>query len=1092
MLKIYPFTCYLVGEDNLIIQCAETLLTKSHFILGIVSKLSAVKEWAHKNQIPYFDSLKPAKVFMDESNFDYLFSITNSYSVSGDLLRYPQKLAINYHDSLLPHYAGMHVTSWAILNNEKVHGITWHVMAEKINECDILKQAEIKIEPQDTASSLILKCRQQAVITFGELADELAAKSHQRVQQDMSQRRFYSFNKKPVGNGWINWNSPAEEIDRLYRALSFGKYINRLSLPKFTLGNKVFVIDKLQVLNEYSQATPGTVVDISTDHCCISTTTQTICLLQVSNLRGQLYTFEELIGFYGFEAGLRLPIPDEFLTKKLKKLSAMYCKYEAFWVQELNRFKPATLPFLPLTLLADNRNTTKFNQLWTFDFPETLYHRLMFNFSSKTSMPYILLTTWLIYLYRLGNQDNLGILVNRYPLTDQLAPFISSLAPFFIGIHSGMNFEQVLKIVLRQYAQIEKHYTYMRDIKRRYPGLSEHAGISPIAMLVLDNPEIEIEFAKCKINSAVLVVFSSDGKKTSLFVNSELVKTENHLLVTLNNARSHFYTLLNAILENKSQTIMKLPLLTLEERKQILMDWNQTNSHYPKEKTIPELFEEQVKKTPQSVAIFCEDQLLTYSDLSRKSDILARRLQAEGIKPGDFVAIHLERGSLMIVAILGILKIGASYIPIDTAYPIKHVEFILNDSLCSLVIADEKYKEKLQDCVLNDGLACQISVANEEWLTEKNIEQPDHFLKGSPESIAYIIYTSGTTGNPKGVMVAHKSVVNLSMDIIKKLRITEDSKVLQFASISFDASVWEIFSTFLAGGTLYIPHKGKILAGRSLMQYLNKHEINVVTLTPSVLNTLPCSQIPSLKTLVTAGEICPVELAEKWKDGCLLINAYGPTETTVCATMNVISVQKNVSTSIGKPIANTSVYVMDDHLNSVPIGVIGELYVCGEGLSLGYLNLPELTEQKFIVYPIDAEKGIYQKFYKTGDLVRWLPDGNLEYIGRKDNQVKIRGFRIELEAVEAHLRQHENIKECVVTAHYYKNLGKCLIAYVVSKDHEILNNAELKDFLRQRVPHYMIPSFIIPLKTLSLNNNSKINYQALPLPNFRQKSLCVD
>jgi len=566
-------------------------------------------------------------------------------------------------------------------------------------------------------------------------------------------------------------------------------------------------------------------------------------------------------------------------------------------------------------------------------------------------------------------------------------------------------------------------------------------------------------------------------------------------LVTLNKAQDHFYTLLSAILENRYQAISKLPLLTPEERQQILMDWNQTNTDYPKEKTLHELFEEQVKKTPQGIAVFCEDHCLTYSDLSQQSEMIARRLQAKGIKEGDYVAIHLERGILMMAVIWGILKSGAAYIPIDTAYPVKHVEFILNNSHCPLVITEEKYQEKLRSCYFSHGFSCRISVVSEQWLKEKmekNAEQSNMLLKGNPDTVAYIIYTSGTTGNPKGIIISHKSVVNLAMEHIKKFQIMEGSKVLQFASISFDASVSEVFSTFLAGGTLFIPHGGKILAGRSLMQYLNRHEINVVTLTPSVLNTLTHSKIHSLKILVTAGEICPIELAEKWKQECLFINAYGPTETTVCATMNIISAQKNTFASIGKPIANTSVYVMDDHLNNVPIGVIGELYVGGEGLSLGYMNHPELTRQKFIDFPIDIEKGITKKLYKTGDLVRWLPDGNLEYIGRRDNQVKIRGFRIELEAVEAHLRQHANIKECAVTAHYYKKLGKCLIAYLVSKDHEILNNNEIKDFLRQRLPHFMIPSFIIPLKAFSLTYNGKINYQELPLPNFRQSFLCAE
>ncbi|MDP3562805.1 MAG: amino acid adenylation domain-containing protein, partial [Legionellaceae bacterium] len=558
-----------------------------------------------------------------------------------------------------------------------------------------------------------------------------------------------------------------------------------------------------------------------------------------------------------------------------------------------------------------------------------------------------------------------------------------------------------------------------------------------------DNPEedhISLNYDVAKFDLSISLRMTPNAIKGHINYATSLFKPE-----TIERFISHYQQILNAMLTCKEQAIGTYPILTQAEYQQIVIDWNKTEQDYPKDKTIHQIFEEQVKKTPNNIAVVFEDQQLTYKQLNEEANQLARYIHKQN--PGEFVAICMDRSLEMIVAILGILKAGCAYVPIDPNYPQERIDYILADTKASIVL-DNRLKDKPYG---------QESKKNLTLMTNSN-------------DLAYVIYTSGTTGKPKGVMIEHQSVSQLVDNQREHLHLTAQSNVLQYAKMIFDVSVSELFGALLTGSMLVIIDEEKRLEATRLVNFLIEQRITVAQLTSAILRIIEYRALPLLQTLVVGGEVCDEALMVQWSRGRRLINAYGPTEATVCALMHDYQLGDS-SETIGKPLSGVLVYVLDPQLRPVAVGITGELFIGGAGLARGYLNQPELTKARFIPNPFGAGR-----LYKTGDLVRWLPDGNLEYIGRNDFQVKIRGYRIELGEIEHVLSAHPNIRQSVVLAHDAK-----LIAYYVGQ-----TNEPLDDYLRSKLPDYMIPSAFIAIESFPLTINGKLDRAALPLPDFSQ------
>ncbi|MDY6991381.1 MAG: non-ribosomal peptide synthetase, partial [Pseudomonadota bacterium] len=472
-------------------------------------------------------------------------------------------------------------------------------------------------------------------------------------------------------------------------------------------------------------------------------------------------------------------------------------------------------------------------------------------------------------------------------------------------------------------------------------------------------------------------------------------------------------------------------LLPESQRHQLLIEWNNTASDYPHDQCVQQLFEAQVTRTPNATAVVFEDESLTYQQLNQKANQLAHYLKKLGVGAEVLVGIHVERSLEMIIGLLGILKAGGAYVPLDPAYPQERLMFMLADAHVTVLLTQSLFAERIQQLIPEySKQKLNIVYLDGDWEIIDQAAKDNLVTETRPENLAYVIYTSGSTGKPKGVLLEHRGLCNLSTAQNQIFDVKKEDKILQFASLNFDASIWEIIMALIPGATLCLGTRDTFLSGNSLFKFLNGQGITIVTLPPSVLAALPFKALPSLRMIIVAGENCSIKLATQWSSVCYFFNAYGPTETTVCATVFKYT-QEAQQLPIGYPIANTQVYILDEHQQLVPIGTPGELYIGGAGLARGYLNRPKLTAEKFIPNPFSDDP--QARLYKTGDLVRYLPNGNIEFLGRVDNQVKIRGFRIELEEIEAVLNQDSTVKEAVVLAQEDNTGNKQLIAYIVSK-----------------------------------------------------------
>lgn len=567
---------------------------------------------------------------------------------------------------------------------------------------------------------------------------------------------------------------------------------------------------------------------------------------------------------------------------------------------------------------------------------------------------------------------------------------------------------------------------------------------------------------------------TADGSPGALFGRieyaSELFDRE-----TVDAMARRLVRLLESVAADAERRIGWIDLIEPEERRRILEEWNDTTRETP-EATLPELFEAQVERNPEAVAVVFEDASLTYKELNERANQLAHLLIAEGIGPEDIIALAVPRSIEMMVSLLGILKAGAAYLPLDPDYPSERLGFMMEDAMPVCLVAT-------QQALLDPQFVRQAIILGEKKIGDALARSPnsnpgnnDRKKPLHPENPAYVIYTSGSTGKPKGVVVTHRGIPSLADAQAMHFGTTSGSRVLQFASLSFDISVLEIIMALTTGGALALISP-EMRSGVALQGAMIAHCLTHAVLSPTVVGTL--QELP-VGTLVVGGEACPPELVARWSEGRLMINGYGPTETTVGATMSE-PLSGGSSAPIGRPITNTRVYVLDENLQPAPMGVAGELYVAGAGLARGYLNRPGLTAERFIADP-HGDPGA--RMYRTGDLVKWRRDGNLEFLGRVDDQVKIRGVRVELGEIESALLRDENVAQAVVVMREDCFGEERLVGYVTAASGRSIDESELRRRVCMSLPGFMRPAAIVTLESLPLNVNGKVDRKALPAPKY--------
>ncbi|QTL38237.1 amino acid adenylation domain-containing protein [Xenorhabdus budapestensis] len=543
-------------------------------------------------------------------------------------------------------------------------------------------------------------------------------------------------------------------------------------------------------------------------------------------------------------------------------------------------------------------------------------------------------------------------------------------------------------------------------------------------------------------------------------------------------------SLADALEQAPETPVRQLNILPEAERTLLLSTWNTTETAYPEALCIHQWFEQQVAKTPQATALVYENQTLSYAELNARANRLAYQLMALGVEPEQRVAICVARSPAMVVGVLAVLKAGGAYVPLDPAYPGERLADNLRDTAPAVVLADSLGRSALGEHVLAERNVLDPNTP---------FNQPDsnpQILVLTSRHLAYVIYTSGSTGTPKGVMVEHRGLVNLIQEKITQFAIGAESRVLQFASLSFDASVWEMMMALCSGAALAIPAGHVRQNPTALWHYLEAQAITHACLPPALLHDR--ADIPALTvkpTLILGGEAPSTALIQALCGRVTLFNAYGPTEITVCATVwPCPSDYTDTGVPIGRPTANTQIYLLDEYGQPVPLGAVGELYIGGVGVARGYLNRPELTAERFLVDPFSDSPDA--RMYRSGDLARYRPDGNLEFLGRNDQQVKIRGFRIEPGEIEARLAEHSVVRESVVLAQG-EGQDRWLVAYVVTETVETETKAveadeglanSLRVHLSARLPDYMVPAAFVRLDAFPLTPNGKLDRRALPAP----------
>ena len=541
---------------------------------------------------------------------------------------------------------------------------------------------------------------------------------------------------------------------------------------------------------------------------------------------------------------------------------------------------------------------------------------------------------------------------------------------------------------------------------------------------------------------------------------------------------AHLERIIDAFLQPDNKLISDIELVDTEERQQVLTDWNLNQQDFPKYKCIHHLFAKQTILHKDKAAVIFEDQQLSYAELETKSTQLAVYLQQQGILPDSLVAICMERSIDMIVAVMGILKSGGAYCPIDSNYPDERIEFMLSDSQAPILLTQSTLEDRLAKIETN----CQMIALDSQWET---IVQQKTSLNRLVQAhhLAYVIYTSGSTGQPKGVMVEHHSVVNHNLAVIDAYGISDKDNVLQFSAISFDIFVEEVFPTLISGATLVLLDGKRFTDISYVKKTIQQQHVSLINLPTAYWNTLIDEKFDAnfLKRVIIGGEKAETDHYIKWHQNnptIDVINTYGPTETTVISLLHPIDrhLKADQQIPLGKPLANTQAYILDKNLKPLPIGIPGELHTAGAGLARGYLNQPELTAERFIAHPFSDNAT--DRLYKTGDLARWLPDGNVAFMGRVDNQVKIRGFRVELGEIENALTSHDTVQQSVVIAKEIQGSNQ-LIAYYATENAIEIEADELTNFLRESLPDYMLPSTFVYLEEIPLTPHGKVDRNTL-------------
>ncbi|MFJ8189259.1 amino acid adenylation domain-containing protein [Streptomyces sp. NPDC096094] len=1034
-----PFSCVVIGEETLLVECTRLLVARGHTVAAVVSPSTELLDWAEEEGLPAVPFGADLAERLAPLRFDYLFSIANLRMLPEEVLALPTRLPVNFHDGPLPRHAGLFATSWAILDGDKQHGVTWHVMHLEADAGDVLKQRTVPVDPAATVHDLDVACFEAGVESFAELVDELAAGTVIRTPQDLSLRTYHGrYDGLPRG-GVFDWRRPAADLDALVRATAFGRRRNDFGTALLVHGDDLLAVRAVEVTDRPSTAAPGTVVGAGPDALTVATGDKDVRLTDLATLAGERLDPVALAG----ELDGRFPRPSDAAVAELAEAARAAHRQEGRWLRTLRSLRPVLPPrFGPLYPVARPAGPVVL--------PEALRER-------GTGPERPALAAALAFLARLtrGDERHVAVSVPR-----AASPAASGILAPDVPLHVpegllDLTLSDLTEVIGTALDGLRDRPPYRRDLPLRHPDLTGAARTGLPVAVVLPGGAAEPG------GRPLTVRIDADGA-VGFHAGAGLTADHERWLA------GHFAAFLDALAADPRSPLGTADLLAPEEREPLLGRWNDTDEEYPREATVTRLVTDIACAAPDATAVRFQGRALGYGELDEAADRLARHLAGLGAGPGTLVGVYLERSPELLVSLLAVLRTGAAYVPIDPIYPPARIGHMLQDSGARLVVTDETL----------GGTLAEFPVTPVPVAGAPTAGPPASPLdRSDPDAPAYVIYTSGSTGLPKGVQVGHRALVNFLWTMARRPGFDSRDSLLALTTVCFDIAGLELYLPLVRGGTVEVLPAAVAADGVALRERVERSAPTVLQATPTTWQMLLAAGWtgdPALRALC-GGEPLPPELAGQLAPRVgALFNMYGPTETTIWSTVD--RVPPGAAATIGRPIGNTRCHVLDERGVPVPPGIPGELYLSGDGVADGYLGRPELTAERFVTAP-----GGPGRAYRTGDLVRHLPDGRLEYLERIDGQIKLNGYRIELGEVETALRRLPGVTAAVAVVREDRPGERRLAGYLVGPAGP-LDAAGLRAALGERLPAYMVPSALVALPRLPLTPNGKVDRKALPKP----------
>ena len=765
------FRCVVMGSESLLVSCSEILLAEGHTILAVITDDADIARFAEERRLPVLAPGPDLAARLGQEPFEWLFSIANLSIIPGDVLALPSRGAINFHDGPLPRYAGLNATSWAILHGERTHGVSWHRIEGGVDEGDLLEQRIVELTERETALTLNTRCYELGIETFARLVEALGRGEDRRRPQDLSQRTYFGRYDRPPAACAIDFGEPAHRVDALVRALDFGRYPNPLGVPKILLGSEPLLLPEVDLARDSVSVAPGTVIAFDDSGLEVASATGSLLFPRVLDADGAPLSPEEGAR-RGLAPGASLAMPRE-LRDRLTAIDADLARYEPFWVRRLPTLEPAALP-----TASERREVASARA------SRAPIERRMIEASADPARLAAALTAW---LSRVSAKERLDLAFRHPGIAERVHGAEALYAPFVplrLEVDRDKSLGALEQAVKAALARTIEHGTYLGDLVHRYPKVER-----PEWGVALEQLE-SIDACAC---AAAPLTLATDGERAALCFDPARVPAKDAEAL-----RQRLERLLAP--ELSATTVGQLPLLSAEERRRVLVEWNATAAEVPRDRAVHQLFEEQVDRTPEACALVFDEQELTYRELDRRANQLAHHLIALGVLPDTPVGLSAERSLELVIGALGILKAGGAYVPLDPSYPAERVAFMLEDCRASVVVTHGAARASLPT-----GERMIVSLDEDaSAIAARPPERPSVDVRGS--SLAYLIYTSGSTGTPKGVMVEHRNVANFFAGMDRVIRPDEHEQRVWLAvtSLSFDISVLELFYTLARGFTVVV------------------------------------------------------------------------------------------------------------------------------------------------------------------------------------------------------------------------------------------------------------------------------------------------